>query len=80
MRPYESAVKDKEKLSRLPNSASSDVSVTSSIAAQFDMSNDELVSAVSLYMKKKRKTPPSKCISCGYKHGETAVCPAVGKS
>ena len=26
------------------------------------------------------KTPPSNCISCGYKHGETAVCPAVGKS
>ena len=47
---YESAVKDKEKLSRSTNFSDPHLSInSSSFTQQFDITNDELVSAVSLY-------------------------------
>ena len=79
---YESAVKDKEKLSRSTNFSDPYLSInSSSFTQQFDITNDELVSAVSLYRKKKRnKASSHKCKNCGYNHIESAVCPASSKA
>ena len=79
---YESAVKDKEKLSRSTNFSDPHLSInSSSFTQQFDITNDELVSAISLYRKKKcSKASSHKCKNCGYNHIESAVCPASSKA
>ena len=75
---YESAVKDKEKLSRSTNFSDPHLSInSSSFTQQFDITNDELVSAV---RRNVIKLPLTNVKNCGYNHIESAVCPASSKA
>ena len=85
---FESAVRDKDKLtSSSAHASQTDYSLSvSNISSQFDISDEEIVAAVSQYKRNKRfskrGSSPSqnhkKCGSCGYNHASDG-CPAAGK-
>ena len=93
---FESALKDKERLSKLdiPHAYPTSSINSSSLETQFDLTNDELVAAVSLYKKKKKprytkddskntrySQDDSSCGNCGFvAYCDGAPCPASGKT
>ena len=93
---FENALKDKERLSRLddPHACPTPSINSSSLKNQFDLTNDELIAAISLYKKKKKtgyrkvdsiksrsNTDNNTCNNCGYaSHRVDATCPASDRT